>query len=60
MSRDRYMAAHESLIEEFLDANPDAEWEEAYFATCDDAWEREIDIAAEQVDRLRQMRRDAE
>jgi hypothetical protein len=59
MSKDAYMEAHEQLVEEYLEENPDATWDEAYEATADGAWDRSRDNFFDRVDYYRQQRKDA-
>ena len=35
MSKELWMAEHDRLVEEYLDAHPDADWTEAYECTAD-------------------------
>ena len=51
------MAAHEQLIEEYLEANPDASEDEAYEATADAAYVRMQDNIADRIDYLRAVRK---
>lgn len=53
MSKEWFMAAHEQLIAEYLDAHPDADEEEAYEATADAAYGRMQDMIADRGDYLR-------
>jgi hypothetical protein len=48
--KDLFMAAHEELIELYLEAHPEADWSEAYEATADGAYERMRDKFADMVD----------
>ena len=52
MSKDAFIAAHEALVEEYLDANPDVSWEEAYDITADYAWDRVREAMADLYVRL--------
>ena len=58
MSKEHFMTAHDALVEEYLDAHPDAEWAEAYDVTADGAWDRLRDNLADRADHLRQLRKD--
>ena len=58
MSKELFMAAHELLIEEYLEAHPDATEDEAYEATADGAWDRMRDNIADQIDYLRKKRKE--
>ena len=58
MSKDAFIAAHEALVEEYLDANPDVSWEEAYDITADAAWRRVRKAMADRADRIRQLRKE--
>jgi hypothetical protein len=40
MSKELFMAAHEQLIDEYLDEHPDADWGEAYERTADRAHDK--------------------
>jgi len=55
MSKELWMAAHEQLVEEYLDDNPNASWDEAYEATVDKAQDRLIDNIASRADYLRMV-----
>lgn len=58
MSKEAFMAAHEALVEEYLDSHPNATWEQAYEATSDGAYDRMRDRLADQADDLRQRRKE--
>lgn len=58
MSKEHFMAAHETLVEEYLDEHPDATWEQAYEATADGAWDRMRDRLADMADDYRQRRKE--
>lgn len=60
MSKELFMAAHEQLIEEYLEAHPDATEDEAYEATADGAWDRMRDNIADQIDYLRMKRKEGQ
>ena len=53
MSKELWIAAHEQLIEEYLDEHPDAEWDEAYHKTADFASDRMADNFAHMIDSAR-------
>lgn len=53
------MAAHERLIEEYLEAHPNATEAEAYDKTADRAGERYRDMYADMVDAAKQRAKDA-
>lgn len=53
MSKELFMAAHEKLVEEYLNDHPDAEWAEAYERTADAAYERMRDDFAAMIDAAR-------
>ena len=46
MSRELLNDAHEELVEEYLDEHPEADWQTAYDATADAAYERMCDNIA--------------
>lgn len=58
MSKEQFMAAHEQLVTEYLDAHPDADWSEAYENTADYAYGRMIESLADRADQMRQLRKD--
>jgi hypothetical protein len=58
MSKELFMAAHEQLVEEYLEAHPDADWNEAYEATADKAYDRMRDNLADRADALKQRMKD--
>lgn len=51
MSKEWFIEAHEQLVDEYLEAHPDATWEQAYERTADAAYVRMTDNLAD--DRLR-------
>lgn len=51
--KDLFIAAHEELIEEYLNEHPDADWREAYDKTGDAAGERMSGKFADMVDAAR-------
>lgn len=53
MSKDHFIAAHEQLIEKYLEAHPDATEAQAYEATADRAYDRMVDNLADMGDRLK-------
>ena len=57
MSKELYMDAHEELIAEYLDENPDADEAEAYEATADGAYERMTDKLVDIADHAREQRK---
>ena len=54
MSKELWIAAHEQLIEEYMDAHPNASWQEASDATADFAQDRVIDRIAAMADSLKE------
>jgi hypothetical protein len=54
MSKELWIAAHEELIDEYLEAHPSADWTEACEKTADKADERARDKYADMVDAARQ------
>jgi hypothetical protein len=58
MSKEAYMAAHEQLVEEYLEAHPNATWQQAYDRTADGAWDRSRDNLADAADHYRDMMKD--
>jgi hypothetical protein len=58
MSKELFMAAHDELIDEYMEQHPNASWGEAYERTADRADARYRDKAADMVDRVRQRRKD--
>lgn len=59
MSKEIYIAAHEELIEEYLESHPDADWNEAYEKCADAAYDRYRDKFADMVDAARQRAKDS-
>lgn len=53
MSKEAYLAAHEALVEQYLDDHPEATWEQAYEACADAAYERMISDFADRCDEAR-------
>lgn len=58
MNKDAYIAAHEALVEEYLEAHPEADWSEAYERVADAAYARMQDNYWDRVDYYRQLRKD--
>ncbi len=58
MSKELWMAAHEELVEEYLEDNPEASWTEAYDRTADYASERMGDNLADLADQERKRRQE--
>ena len=48
--KELYIAAHEKLVAKYLEAHPEASWDEAYKATVDAAYSRMQDKFADMVD----------
>ena len=59
MSKELYMDAHEAAIERYLEEHPEADDEEAYEATSDQAWNDMGDMLADMADNYRQQMKDA-
>lgn len=55
MSREHFMAAHEELIEEYLEQHPGATEQQAYEATADAAYDRMRDKLADMADHARML-----
>jgi hypothetical protein len=53
MSKDLFMAAHDELVEEYMNDHPDATFEQAYNATGDLAYDRYRDKLADIGDAAR-------
>lgn len=58
MSKELFMAAHEELIEQYMNDHPDASWDEAYEKTGDAAYDRMRDKFADMVDAAKQRAKD--
>lgn len=58
MSKELFIAAHEQLIERYLEQHPNATEAEAYDKTADHAYDRMTDNMADMADRLRQRAKD--
>ena len=50
MSKEHFIAAHEQLVNEYLDRHPNAKWGEAYDRTADAAYDRMRDNLADMAD----------
>lgn len=57
MSKELYIAAHEALIDEYLDQHPEADEALAYDLTADSAYGRMTDHLADMADALRDARK---
>lgn len=53
MSKELFIAAHEELIEKYLEAHPNATEAEAYDKTADEAYGRMTDQLAQMADYVR-------
>lgn len=58
MSKELFIAAHEELIERYLEAHPGSTETEAYDKTADRAYDHMTDKLADMADRLRQRAKD--
>jgi hypothetical protein len=56
VSKELFMAAHGRLVEEYMEANPDADWSDAYERTADLAHKRMMDNLADAADFERKRR----
>ena len=56
--KDQYMAAHEELIERYLERHPEATEAEAYDKCADRAYAHMVDKLADQSDYLRKARQE--
>ena len=59
MSKELYIAAHEALIDEYLEETGSDDWSAAYEAAADQAFERMQDQLADRADAIRKYGRDA-
>lgn len=59
MSKELFMAAHEQMIEEYLERHPNATEAEAYEKTADGAYDRYTDNFADMIDQARRRAKDA-
>ena len=55
--KELFINAHEELIEEYLQAHPEADWSEAYEKTADSAYERYKDKFAAMCDEAKDRRK---
>ena len=51
--KELYIEAHEDLVDDFLEAHPQATWQQAYDATADLAYSHMTDRMADMADTLR-------
>ena len=58
MSKELFIAAHEELIEQYLERHPEATEAEAYDKTADGAYDRMTDKYADMIDQARQRAKD--
>jgi hypothetical protein len=58
MSKEAFIAAHEELIEQYLERHPSATEAQAYDRTADAAYGRMTDKLADMADHLRQQAKD--
>jgi len=59
MSKELYIAAHERLINEYLDEHEYADWSKAYEVTADMAFQHMQEMYADQIDAERMKRKEA-
>ncbi len=52
------MAAHERLVERYLEDHPDADWSEAYEATVDGAYDESREMMADMIDGAKMRAKD--
>ena len=57
--KDLFMDAHEAAVEQYLEEHPEADWQDAYEATCDQAYHDMGDMMAGLADQQRQQMKDA-
>lgn len=57
MSKELFIAAHEELVEQYLNDHPEANWSEAYERTADAAYDRMRDKFADMVDAAKERRK---
>lgn len=60
MSKELFIAAHEELIERYLERHPNATEAEAYDKTADRAYDHMTDKLADMADTLRQRAKDSQ
>lgn len=58
MSKELFIAAHEELIEQYMEAHPDAGWSEAYDKTSDAAYGRMQEKLADMADAAHEQTKD--
>jgi len=58
MSKELFIAAHEQVIEEYLEEHPEATDAEAYEKTADAAYNRMTENVADLIDRERDRRKE--
>lgn len=56
--KELFIAAHEELIERYLERHPEATEAQAYEATADRAYDRMVDNLADRADYLRKRARE--
>lgn len=57
--KELFIAAHEELVQEYLDRHPEATWEQAYDLTADKADARYRSKFADLIDAAKQRAKDA-
>lgn len=60
MSKEHFIAAHEQLIEQYLERHPNATEAEAYDKTADRAYDRMVDNLADLGDSLRKRAKESQ
>lgn len=58
MSKELFIAAHEELVEQYMNDHPEADWGDAYEKTADLAYDRMRDKFADMVDAAKQRAKD--
>lgn len=56
--KDHYIAAHEELIERYLETHEGVSWEQAYDLCADRAYDHMVDKMADHADYLRKAKRE--
>lgn len=59
MDKELFIAAHEELVEQYMNDHPDVSWGEAYDATADHVYDSYRDKFADMADAAKQRAKDA-
>lgn len=57
--KEQFIAAHEALVEEYMESHPGVTWEQAYDRCADGAYDRMRDNMADRADNARMIAKES-